>query len=92
MWTAPGGFAVDEGLHKGISAGGCIVSKMIESLRGDLVALQEAGAISKVTLRKFDAICPPPVREFGAADIKRLREGLKFSQPVFALHLTHSDP
>ena len=84
--------AVDEGLHKGISAGGCIVSKMIESLRGDLVALQEAGAISKVTLRKFDAICPPPVREFGAADIKRLREGLKFSQPVFALHLTHSDP
>lgn len=60
---------------------------MIESLRGDLVALQEAGAISKVTLRKFDAICPPPVREFGAADIKRLREGLKFSQPVFALQL-----
>lgn len=26
-------------------------------------------------------------REEGAADIKRLREGLKFSQPVFALHL-----
>nr|WP_249434202.1 DNA-binding transcriptional regulator [Enterobacter bugandensis] len=65
----------------------CIVSKIIESLRGDLAALQEAGAISKVTMREFDAICPPPVREFGAADIKRLREALKFSQPVFALHL-----
>jgi hypothetical protein len=38
-------------------------------------------------MREFDAICPPPVREFSAADIKRLREGLKFSQPVFALHL-----
>ena len=38
-------------------------------------------------MREFDAICPPPVREFDAADIKRLREGLKFSQPVFALHL-----
>jgi putative transcriptional regulator len=63
------------------------VSKIIESLRGDLATLQKAGAIGKVTMRKFDAICPPPVREFSAADIKRLREDLKFSQPVFALHL-----
>ena len=63
------------------------MSKIIESLRGDLAALHDAGAISKVTMRKFDAICPPPVREFGAADIRRLRETLKLSQPVFALHL-----
>lgn len=63
------------------------MSKIIESLRGDLAALHEAGAIGKVTMRKFDAICPPPVRAFDAADIKRLREALKFSQPVFALHL-----
>jgi putative transcriptional regulator len=63
------------------------VSKIIESLRGDLAALHEVGAISKVTMREFDAICPPPVREFSGADIKRLREALKFSQPVFALHL-----
>src|SRR3546814_16799738 len=68
----------------------CIVSKIIESLRGDLAALHEAGAISKVTMREFDAICPPPVRELSAADIKRLREALKFSQPVFALHLQPS--
>ena len=27
------------------------------------------------------------MREFSAEDIKRLREALKFSQPVFALHL-----
>lgn len=64
-----------------------IVSKIVESLRGDLAALPESGAISKVTMREFDAICPPPVREFSAIDIKRLREGLKFSQPVFAHHL-----
>ena len=63
------------------------MSKIIESLRGDLVKLHKAGAIDKVTMRQFDAICPPPVRELGAADIKRLRETLKFSQPVFALHL-----
>ena len=65
----------------------CVVSKIIESLRGDLAALHEVGAISKVTMREFGAICPPPVREFSATDIKRLREALKFSQPVFALHL-----
>lgn len=63
------------------------MSKIIESLRDDLAALHAAGAIDKVTMREFDAICPPPVRAFGAADIKHLREGLKFSQPVFALHL-----
>ncbi|MGB6105296.1 MAG: DNA-binding transcriptional regulator [Pusillimonas sp.] len=63
------------------------MSKIIESLRGDLAALYEAGVLGKVTMREFDAICPPPVREFSAADIKHLREGLRFSQPVFALHL-----
>lgn len=64
-----------------------MTSKIIESLRDDLTALHEAGAISKVTMREFDAICPPPVREFSANDIKHLREKLKFSQPVFAHHL-----
>ncbi|MDS4026163.1 MAG: DNA-binding transcriptional regulator [Candidatus Contendobacter sp.] len=63
------------------------MSKSIESLHGDLTTLHEAGVISKVTMREFDAICPPLVREFSTADIKRLREALKFSQPVFALHL-----
>ena len=66
------------------------MSKIIASLRGDLAALHEAGAISKVTMREFDMICPLPVRQFSAADIKRLHETLKFSQPVFALHLHRS--
>jgi putative transcriptional regulator len=63
------------------------VSKLIESLRDDLAALEQAGAISKVTMREFDSICPPRVRKFNAEDIKRLRETLNFSQPVFALYL-----
>ncbi len=50
------------------------MSKIIESLRGDLAALHEAGAINKVTMREFDAICPPPVREFGAADATPVRD------------------
>lgn len=55
--------------------------------RWDLAALHRAGAMSNVTMREFDAICPPPVRKFSANAIKRLRENLKFSQPVFAHHL-----
>lgn len=63
------------------------MNKLIESLRGDLTVLHDTGVISKVTMRDFDAIFPPLVREFSAADIKQLREKLKFSQPVFAHHL-----
>lgn len=64
-----------------------MTSKLIESLRADMAALHDAGVIGKVTMRDFDAICPPPVRAFSASDIKQLREQLQFSQPVFALHL-----
>ncbi len=63
------------------------MSQLIESLRDDLAALHEAGAIPKVTMRQFDLICPPPLRQLDAADIRRLRERLNVSQPVFALHL-----
>lgn len=58
------------------------MKNIIESLRGDLGALHQAGAIEKITMRKFDAICPPPVRDFTAADIRRLRETLKFSRKL----------
>lgn len=64
-----------------------MTSKIIESLRADMATLHEAGAIGKVTMRGFDAIAPPPVREFKASDIKKLRRTLKVSQPVLAHHL-----
>ncbi|MGN6481181.1 helix-turn-helix domain-containing protein [Luteibacter sp.] len=63
------------------------MSRIIESMRETMVALHQAGAINKVTMREFEAICPPPVRDFSASDIKQLREKLRFSQPVFAHHL-----
>ncbi|KYO54928.1 DNA-binding transcriptional regulator (plasmid) [Tistrella mobilis] len=66
--------------------------EIIESLREDLAALYDAGAINKVTLREFGQICPAPVREFSPLEIKRLRESLKFSQPVFARHLHTTAP
>lgn len=68
-----------------------MASKIIEFLRDDLTALHAAGAIGKMTMREFDAIRPPPLREFSAADIRHLRQLLQFSQPVFAHHL-HTTP
>lgn len=64
-----------------------MTNKVIESLREDLVELHRIGAIEKFTMREFDAVCPPPVREFSPGDVKKLREALRFSQPVFAHHL-----
>lgn len=64
----------------------CDVGNIIESLHGDLAMLHKAGAMGKVAMREFDMVCPR-VRELSAADIKRVREGLKSSQPVFAHHL-----
>jgi len=64
-----------------------VSSKIVESLRDDLAVLHEAGAVGKVTLRDFEMLCPAPVRDFSALDIRQLREALNFSQPVFALHL-----
>jgi len=64
-----------------------VSSKIVESLRDDLAVLHEAGAVGKVTLREFEMLCPAPVRDFSALDIRQLREALNFSQPVFALHL-----
>lgn len=63
------------------------MSKLIDSLREDMASLAKCGAIGQTTLRQFDAMCAPPVRAFTAAEIKRLRRTLRFSQPVFALHL-----
>mgnify|MGYP003573217525 CR=1 FL=1 len=49
--------------------------------------LHEAGAMKDTTLREFDALCLPPVRELTAAQIKRIRMKNKASQAVFAAYL-----
>jgi putative transcriptional regulator len=49
--------------------------------------LHGAGAMKETTLREFDALCLPPVKEFTAAQIKRIRMKNKVSQAVFAAYL-----
>jgi putative transcriptional regulator len=52
--------------------------------------LKEAGAIDEMTMREFDVLCLPPVKELTARQIKRLRQQTKASQGVFAAYLNTS--
>jgi putative transcriptional regulator len=51
---------------------------------------QEAAFMDEVTMREFDALCLPPVKEFSAVQIKRIRQKSKASQSVFAHYLNTS--
>jgi putative transcriptional regulator len=42
------------------------------------------------TMREFDVLCLPPVKEYSARQIKRIREQNKASQAVFAVYLNTS--
>jgi len=52
--------------------------------------LHEANIIDSTTMREFDALCLPPVKDFSATKIKKLRLREKVSQPVFAKCLNTS--
>jgi putative transcriptional regulator len=52
--------------------------------------LYEAGVIGAVTLREYEALCIPPVRDLNSHEIKRIRLHEKVSQAVFAKILNTS--
>lgn len=52
--------------------------------------LHAAGVMKDATLREFDALCLPPVKEYTAVQIKRIRTKNHASQGVFAAYLNTS--
>lgn len=52
--------------------------------------LHDAGLMKDVTMREFDALCLPPIKEYSAIQIKRIRTQNKASQGVFAEYLNIS--
>jgi putative transcriptional regulator len=52
--------------------------------------LKKAGVIDEMTMREFDALCLPQVKDMSARQIKRLRQQTKASQGVFAAYLNTS--
>ena len=63
-----------------------ILDTVYKTARG----LREAGLMDIKTMREFDALCLPPVKEYTATQIKRIRESNKASQAVFAAYLNTS--
>jgi putative transcriptional regulator len=66
-------------------------SDAFEAIHSSASAMYKIGAIDKVTMRQFDASCltSPPVLK--PAQIKKLRQRLRISQPVFARYLNTSE-
>jgi putative transcriptional regulator len=52
--------------------------------------LHDAGAIDIVTMREYEALCIPPVRELSPRKIKQIRLHEKVSQAIFAKYLNIS--
>ena len=65
-------------------------NSMLEVAHEMAKGLYEADVIDAITMREFDALCLPPVKELSPAEIKRLRLREKVSQPIFAKYLNTS--
>lgn len=64
--------------------------QVLDSVHETASGLHRAGVMDTRTMREFDALCLPPVKELTAAQIKRLRTTNMASQAVFAAYLNTS--
>jgi putative transcriptional regulator len=64
--------------------------KLLKAMHETAQGLHRAGTMDAVTMREFDALCLPPVKDYSAAQIRRLRQRSKASQAVFAACLNTS--
>jgi putative transcriptional regulator len=66
-------------------------SEIAEAVHSTVEGMFEAGTIDQATMRHFDESClatPVPIEP---KQIKRIRQSLKVSQPVFARYLNTSE-
>ncbi len=63
---------------------------LLETAHSMTKGLYEAGIMNSTTLREFDALCLPEVKELSSKEIKKLRLREKVSQSVFAQYLNTS--
>lgn len=61
------------------------------AIHGAARGLQRARTIDKATTREFDQSCLTVPPTIPSIEIKRIREGAHFSQPVFAWYLNTSE-
>lgn len=62
----------------------------LEAVHKTAKGLYDAGVVDAKTLREFDAMCLPEVKDLSPSAIKRIRLKEKVSQSVFAKYLNTS--
>jgi len=67
-----------------------MVKKILDTVHETAKGMHDAGVMNTITMREFDALCLPPVKDLTAVQIKRLRTKSKASQAVFAAYLNTS--
>lgn len=65
-------------------------SKILKTIHETAKDLEKAGAMYPNTLREFDALCLPPVKNYSPQQIKKIRRKSRASQAVFAAYLNTS--
>lgn len=63
------------------------MSDIVDMSHALAVDLHAVGVIDAITMRKMDILCLPPKRAFSPAEILRIRQKTRMSQPVFAMLL-----
>ncbi len=66
-------------------------SDAYEAIHSSASALLDVGVIDKATMRSFDESCLTALPPLEPRDIRKLRERLHVSQPVFARYLNTSE-
>jgi putative transcriptional regulator len=67
-----------------------MTSRLLKALHETAQDFAEIGLIDTQTMREFDALCLPPVKDYTADEIKSLRLRCRASQAVFAAYLNTS--
>ena len=67
-----------------------MTDSILDAVHKTAKGLNKAGLVDEITMREFDALCLPPVKEYTARQIKRIRLKHKASQAVFAAYLNTS--
>jgi putative transcriptional regulator len=67
-----------------------MASKLLKTLHETARDFADVGLIDAQTMREFDALCLPPVRDYTAEEIKALRLRTRASEAVFAAYLNTS--
>ena len=65
-------------------------SRILEEMRETAQGLSRIGAMDKQTLKKFDVLTLPPIRDLSPKQIRAIRTSTRVSQAVFAAMLNTS--